>query len=88
MKTQAVKTALPVFIALERAVLYARVSGDDRSKEGRNLAGQLEMGRDYAAKKNYRIVAEFVSVIRIGPPNPVAVGNYVPTNPDHILKKL
>ena len=28
---------------IKRAVLYARVSSDDRGKEGRNLAGQLEM---------------------------------------------
>ena len=42
----------------KRAVLYARVSGDDRSKDGRNLAGQLEMGRDYALSKGYVVVAE------------------------------
>lgn len=39
-------------------MLYARVSGDDRSKEGRNLAGQLEMGREYAQEHGYTIVAE------------------------------
>jgi hypothetical protein len=27
---------------IKRAVLYARVSGDDRDKDGRNLGGQLE----------------------------------------------
>ena len=42
----------------KRAVLYARVSGDDRSKEGRNLKGQLEMCRDYALSKGYVIIAE------------------------------
>ena len=42
----------------KRAVLYARVSGDDRGKDGRNLAGQLNMGRDYALSKGYEIVAE------------------------------
>ena len=31
-----------------RAVLYARVSGDDRSNEGRNLESQLEMCREHA----------------------------------------
>ena len=41
-----------------RAVLYARVSSDDRGKEGRNLAGQLEMGREYAQERGYAIVAE------------------------------
>jgi site-specific DNA recombinase len=42
----------------KRAVLYARVSSDDRSRDGRNLAGQLEMAREYAQKKGYAIVAE------------------------------
>ena len=42
----------------KRAVTYARVSGDDRGKEGRNLAGQLEICREYALKKGYLIVAE------------------------------
>jgi len=42
----------------DRAVVYARVSGDDRGKEGRNLAGQLEMGREYAQERDYTIVAE------------------------------
>lgn len=42
----------------KRAVLYARVSGDDRAKEGRNLKGQLEMGRKYALERGYTIVAE------------------------------
>jgi site-specific DNA recombinase len=42
----------------KRAVLYARVSGDDRAKEGRNLAGQLEMCRQYALERGYQIVAE------------------------------
>jgi site-specific DNA recombinase len=42
----------------KRAVLYARVSGDDRAKEGRNLAGQLEMCRKYALDRGYEIIAE------------------------------
>jgi DNA invertase Pin-like site-specific DNA recombinase len=42
----------------KRAVLYARVSGDDRGNEGRNLAGQLEMGREYAQENGWEIVAE------------------------------
>jgi site-specific DNA recombinase len=42
----------------KRAVLYARVSGDDRGKEGRNLAGQLDMGRQRCAERNWAIVAE------------------------------
>jgi site-specific DNA recombinase len=40
----------------KRAVLYARVSGDDRGKEGRNLAGQLEMGREHARHSGYGVV--------------------------------
>ena len=42
----------------KRAVLYARVSSDDRAKEGRNLDGQLAMCRQYALAKEWRIVAE------------------------------
>ena len=42
----------------KRAVLYARVSGDDRSKEGRNLKGQLDMCRKYTTEHGYSIVAE------------------------------
>jgi site-specific DNA recombinase len=42
----------------KRTVLYARVSGDDRENEGRNLKGQLEMGRTYAQEHGYTVVAE------------------------------
>lgn len=42
----------------KRAVLYARVSGDDSGKDGRNLAGQIEMGREYATQHGYSVVAE------------------------------
>jgi site-specific DNA recombinase len=41
-----------------RAVTYARVSGDDRGREGRNLAGQVEMCREYALQQGWIIVAE------------------------------
>jgi site-specific DNA recombinase len=41
-----------------RAVLYARVSGDDTKKDGRNLAGQLDMGRECATQRGYVVVAE------------------------------
>ena len=40
----------------ERAVLYARVSGDDRGKD--NLEGQIEMGREYAQEHGYTVVKE------------------------------
>jgi len=42
----------------KRAILYARVSGDDRHTEGRNLIGQLEMCREYARRRGYSVVAE------------------------------
>lgn len=42
----------------KRVVLYARTSGDDRGSEGRNLASQLEMAREYARRKGYAVVAE------------------------------
>lgn len=42
----------------KRAVLYARVSGDDRGQEGRNLSGQLDMCRDYALNRNWNIITE------------------------------
>ena len=41
-----------------RAITYARVSGDDRGKDGRNLAGQLEMCREYVLEKDYTLLAE------------------------------
>ncbi|MFN8457511.1 MAG: recombinase family protein [Anaerolineae bacterium] len=58
MNTTETKSILEQFTVLERAVLYARVSGDDTRKEGRNIAGQLNMGREYCIQKGYRIVAE------------------------------
>lgn len=42
----------------KRAVLYARVSSDDRKNEGRNLNSQLEICREYALNKGWEIVAE------------------------------
>ena len=41
-----------------RAVLYARVSGDDRGKDSRNLNGQIDMCREYALSHGYLVVAE------------------------------
>ena len=43
----------------KRAALYARVSGDDRGKDGRNLAGQIEMCREFALSNGWEVVAEF-----------------------------
>jgi len=42
----------------KRAVLYARVSGDDRGKDGRNLNGQIEMCREFAQERGWSIVEE------------------------------
>jgi len=42
----------------KRTVLYARVSGDDRGNDGRNLISQLDMCRDYAKQQGYVIAAE------------------------------
>lgn len=42
----------------KRAILYARVSGDDRTKGGLNLGGQIELCREFARKKDYAIIAE------------------------------
>ena len=43
---------------MKRAVIYARVSSDDRDKGNRNLDGQLELGREYAIEQGWEIVAE------------------------------
>lgn len=42
----------------KRAVLYARVSGDDTRKDNRNLQGQIEMCRQYALSHGWTVVAE------------------------------
>jgi site-specific DNA recombinase len=42
----------------KRAVLYARVSGDDRSNQGGNLKSQLDMCRAYANERGWQIVQE------------------------------
>lgn len=52
------KPILEQFTVIERAVIYARVSGDDTKKEGRNIGGQLDMGREHCREKGYRIVDE------------------------------
>ena len=41
-----------------RAVLYARVSSDDRNRPNDNLQGQLEMCREHAETQGYTIIAE------------------------------
>ncbi len=43
---------------MKRALIYARVSYDDRDTDGRNLAGQIDLGRDYCSKNGYQVVKE------------------------------
>jgi len=43
----------------KRALLYGRVSGDDKAKTGgANLRAQLDLCREYAKKQGYTIIAE------------------------------
>ena len=51
----------------KRAVTYARVSGDDREKDGRNLEGQLQMCRNHALELGWEIVAELAEDDRGAP---------------------
>jgi len=41
-----------------RAVLCARVSGEDWSNDGRNLESQIGMARQYALERGYVVVEE------------------------------
>jgi site-specific DNA recombinase len=57
--TLKVETNQPLtFTVSERAVLYARVSGDDTQNATSSIEGQLEMAREYADKRGYPVVAE------------------------------
>lgn len=49
---------------MKRAIIYARVSGDDSNNEGRNLEGQLQMGREHCAKRGHRIVGELAEDVK------------------------
>lgn len=42
----------------KRAVLYARVSGDDRQNATSSIDGQLDLCRQYGVKNSYQIIAE------------------------------
>lgn len=53
------KTTLPAFVTLERCVLYARVSGDDRKYATSGIEGQLNDCRKYAKEKGYKVIGEF-----------------------------
>lgn len=48
----------------KRAILYARVSGDDTGKDGRNLDGQIAMCREFATNSGWQIVDELSEDIR------------------------
>lgn len=48
----------------KRAVTYARVSGDDRDTDGRNLKSQAEMCRDHCRKHGYTIVEALAEDIK------------------------
>ena len=43
---------------MKRAVLYARVSSDDRGKDGRNLKGQLDMCRKHSQEQGWEVIDE------------------------------
>lgn len=43
---------------MTRAVLYARVSSDDRHNESLNLNGQLALCREYASRQGYSVIEE------------------------------
>jgi site-specific DNA recombinase len=45
-------------MTVRRALIYARVSYDDRKNEARNLEGQIVDGQGHCAERDYRIVAE------------------------------
>ena len=45
-----------------KAALYARVSSKEQEEEGYSIPAQLKLLRDYAAKKNYKVVREFVDL--------------------------
>ncbi|GIK43883.1 MAG: DNA recombinase [Chloroflexota bacterium] len=47
-------------IVIERAALYARTSYNDQKNDGRNLEGQIRMGREYAKEKGYEIAEEIM----------------------------
>ncbi|MBN1934133.1 MAG: recombinase family protein [Anaerolineae bacterium] len=48
----------------KRAIIYARVSGDDTKKDGRNLDSQIEMGREYCKEHDYTVIAELTEDIK------------------------
>ncbi|MEM7334747.1 MAG: recombinase family protein [Chloroflexota bacterium] len=49
---------------MKRAILYARVSGDDRTNSTSSLEGQLELCRKYAKDNGWEIVGELAEDFR------------------------
>ncbi|MCK4856506.1 MAG: recombinase family protein [candidate division Zixibacteria bacterium] len=45
-----------------KAVLYARVSSKEQEKEGYSIPAQIKHCREYADKKGYQIVSEYIDV--------------------------
>ncbi|GAH73636.1 unnamed protein product, partial [marine sediment metagenome] len=45
-----------------KVAIYARVSSKEQEEEGYSILAQLKLLRDYATKKNCKIVREFVDL--------------------------
>ncbi|MCB0176371.1 MAG: recombinase family protein, partial [Anaerolineae bacterium] len=59
MSEQDNETTVSQFTVKKRAIIYARVSGDDRKYATSGIEAQLSDCRKYAQKKNYNIIGEF-----------------------------
>jgi site-specific DNA recombinase len=59
MSTQDTKIDNLTFPVTERALIYARVSGDDRKYSTSGIEGQLADCRKYAGDKGYNLVGEY-----------------------------
>jgi len=58
MKSQNAKTKSPSSTPRERAVVYARVSKDDRNNATSSIEGQFQLGRELANERGFEIIAE------------------------------
>src|SRR5215470_16205730 len=47
---------------MQQAVLYARVSSREQEREGYSIPAQLKLNREYALKRDIKIVREFIDV--------------------------
>lgn len=48
--------------AMDKAIIYARVSSKDQEFEGFSIPAQLKLLHEYALKNNYRVISEFTDV--------------------------